>query len=151
MSGDKEFQRLAGKITYGSSRKMGSERDKNMAFEADVRRVAEAVWGLVPGACQPMHYADDPTVRELDGLARTRDVTHLLMVTTSTRLDKVKDDCKKLNAAENLEKLRATAISKWIITEKQLDAQHIEHARKTMFARSRLPISSADFLIPQNT
>lgn len=109
---------------------MGAERDKNMAFEAEVRRIAEAVWGLLPGECQPMHYADDPVVRELDGMARMRDVTHLLMVTTSTRLDKVKDDCKKLNAAENIEKGRASAISKWIVTEKQLDAQHVDHARR---------------------
>lgn len=101
-----------------------------MGFEADVRRIAEAVWGLLPGQCQPMHYADNPAVREIDGVARLRDVTHLLMVTTSTRLDKVKEDCKKLAAAESVEKHTSPAVSKWLITEKQLDAQHIEHARQ---------------------
>ena len=69
-------------------------------------------------------------VREIDGIARLRDVTHLMMVTTSTRLEKTKDQVKKLGAAESLERKQAPAVSKWIITEKQLDAEHIEHARK---------------------
>lgn len=85
---------------------------------------------MEPGQCQPTHYPDDPVVRELDGIARLRDVTHLLMVTTSTRLDKVQGDVKKLQSAETIERTRAVAVSKWLITEKQLDAQHIEYARK---------------------
>ena len=101
-----------------------------MNFEAEARRVAEAVWRLVPGTCQPMHYPNDPVVREIDGIARLRDITHLLMVTTSTRLDKVKDDVKKLASAETIERTRAVAVSKWIITQTQLDAQHVEYARK---------------------
>lgn len=109
---------------------MPSDYKANMSFEADVRRVAEAVWNLTPGQCQPMHYPNDPVVREIDGIARLRDVTHLLMVTTSTRLDKVKEDCKKLQSAESIERTRAPAVSKWLITQVQLDAQHIEHARK---------------------
>lgn len=102
-----------------------------MNFEAEVRRIAEAVWDLPPGHCQPMHHPDDPVVREIDGIARLRDVTHLLMVTTSTRLDKVKEDVKKLQSAEVIERTRAPAVSKWLITQTQLDAQHVEHARKS--------------------
>ncbi|SFW27841.1 NACHT domain-containing protein [Luteibacter sp. UNCMF366Tsu5.1] len=109
---------------------MSPDREANMSFEAEVRRIAEALWNLEPGACQPMHYTDDPVVREIDGIARLRDVTHLIMVTTSTRLDKVKADCKKLQSAESIERGRAAAVSKWLITEVQLDAQHVEHARK---------------------
>lgn len=109
---------------------MSSDRKANMSFEAEVRRVAEAVWNLLPGQCQPMHYPNDPVVREIDGMARLRDVTHLLMVTTSTKLDKVREDCKKLQSAESIERTRAPAVSKWFISEVQLDAQHIEHARK---------------------
>jgi hypothetical protein len=104
---------------------------ENMSFEAEVRRIAEAVWDLQAGNCQPMHYSDDPTVRELDGLARLRDVTHLIMATTSTRLEKVKGDVKKLMAAETIERTSAPAVSKWLITQTQLDAQHIELARKS--------------------
>ena len=104
---------------------------KNMTFEAEVRRVAEAVWNLMPGECQPTHYPDDPVVREIDGIARLRDVTHLIMATTSTRLDKVKDDVKKLLSAETIERTRAPAVSKWLITQNQLDAQHVELARKS--------------------
>lgn len=109
---------------------MSSNYKANMAFEANVRRIAEALWNLAPGDCQPAHYPNDPVVRELDGIARLRDVTHLVMVTTSTRLDKVKEDCKKLQSAENIERTRTPAVSKWLITEKQLDAQHIEVARR---------------------
>jgi hypothetical protein len=108
---------------------MGSYRH-NMGFEAEVRRIAEAVWSLAPGECQPEHYPSDPVVRELDGIARLRDVTHLVMATTSTRLDKAKEDVKKLNAAEILERPKVPTVCKWLITEHQLDAQHIEHARK---------------------
>lgn len=103
----------------------------NMNFEAEVRRVAEAVWNLEPGACQPSHYPGDPVVREIDGIARLRDVTHLIMATTSTKLDKARDDVKKLLAAESIERTRTPAVSKWLITEHQLDAQHVDLARKS--------------------
>ena len=102
-----------------------------MSFEADVRRVAEAVWNLNPGTCQPMHYENDPVIKELDGIARLRDITHLLMVTTSTKLYKAESDVKKLNAAETIERKKVPAVSKWLVTESQLDAQHIEHAKKS--------------------
>jgi len=108
----------------------GNEYKYNMKFEAQVRKVAEAVWNLEAGECQPAHYPDDPVVREIDGIARLRDVTNLIMVTTSTKLEKIKSDVKKLNAAEILERKKVTAISKWLITEKQLDAQHIDLAKK---------------------
>lgn len=109
---------------------MSLDHKANMSFEAEVRRIAEAVWHLDSGLCQPMHYSNDPVVREIDGVARLRDVTHLLMVTTSTRLDKVKGDCKKLQSAESIERRTAPTVCKWLITESQLDAQHIEYARK---------------------
>ena len=110
---------------------MASNYKQNMAFEAEVRYIAEAVWNMSCGSCQPSHYPGDPVVREIDGIARLRDVTHLIMVTTSTKLNKVRSDVKKLNAAEVLERKRALAVSKWLITQKQLDAQHIEYARKS--------------------
>ena len=110
---------------------MTTDHKANMTFEAQVRQTAEAVWNMEPGSCQPMHYPNDPVVREIDGIARLRDVTHLLMVTTSTRLDKVRDDTRKLQSAETIERNNnAPAISKWLITLKQLDAEHIEYARK---------------------
>lgn len=109
---------------------MASNYKANMTFEDNVRQIAEAVWNMEPGSCQPMHYPNDPVVREIDGIARLRDVTHLLMVTTSTRLDKVKGDCRKLKSAEAIERNTAPAISKWLITQKQLDAEHVEYARK---------------------
>lgn len=109
---------------------MASTYRENMRFEEEVRWIAEAVWQLEPGDCQPNHYPSDPVVRELDGIARLRDVTHLIMVTTSTRLEKVKSDVKKLNAAEVIERKSAPAVCKWLITQRQLDSQHIFHAKR---------------------
>lgn len=99
------------------------------AFEQLVRRVAEAVWRLEPGACQPEWYRNDPILHELDGIARLPDVTHLLMVTAETKLQKVKDDVQKLDAAERRERKHAAVIKKWLISEKQLNAEHVSHAR----------------------
>src|SRR5689334_6130969 len=109
---------------------MAQSRTANIAFEDDVRRVAEAVWGIEPGECQPEWYRNDPILHELDGIVRLRDITHVIMATTSTRLDKVRDDVQKLNAAAVKERRRDVAVEKWLITERQLEAEHIEHARK---------------------
>jgi len=110
---------------------MSPEREETMAFEAEVRRVAEVVWGLLPGDCQPQHYEGANVIlHELDGMARLRDITHLVMATVSRRLDKVNQDVLKLNAAEKLEQRRSKPISKWLITKHQLDAQHVAFARK---------------------
>ncbi|GAA5533703.1 hypothetical protein [Deinococcus aluminii] len=106
-----------------------NEYKENMEFEAEVRRVAEAAWGLEPGECQPQHYEGNRSIRELDGVARTRDVTHLIMATVSRKLEKAKSDVKKLNAAEAVERSRSSFIKKWLVTREQLDAEHIAFAR----------------------
>jgi hypothetical protein len=98
-------------------------------FEDLVRRVAEAVWRLEPGGCQPEWYRGDPVLHELDGIARLPEVTHLLMATAETKLAKVRDDVQKLDAAERRERKNSAVIKKWLITEKQLNAEHISHAR----------------------
>ncbi len=110
---------------------MASEQEERRQFENEVRRVAEAVWGLSPGDCQPQHYTQDAIVRELDGLVRLRDVTHLVMVTVSRKLEKCKGDVRKLNAAERIEKRSGTATRKWFITKFQLEAEHIQHCRES--------------------
>jgi hypothetical protein len=104
---------------------------ENMEFEAEVRRVAEALFGAQPGTCQPEHYVQAGPLRELDGLLRLRDISHLFMVTTSTKLQKIKDDVKKLDCAAKLEAQTAPAIAKWVITERQLDAEHVGWAKKS--------------------
>ena len=100
-------------------------------FEAEVRRTAEAIWGLDPGECQPQWYEGSAELHELDGLARLPEITHLLMVTTSRKLDKVKADVKKLKIAEAKEHHRRDVpVQKWFITENQLEAEHVNYARK---------------------
>lgn len=99
-------------------------------FEDEVRRVAEAKWQLAPGDCQAKHYVDHGKLHELDGIVQLEDVTHLIMATVSTRLDKVKEDVEKLGEAEKFESRKGNPVGKWLITEKQLEAQHIDHARR---------------------
>jgi hypothetical protein len=102
----------------------------NLQFEDSVRRAAEAIWRLDPGQVQPAWYRNDPILRELDGIARLPEVTHLLMVTTSTRLRKVEEDVEKLLRAERAERQRGANCKMWLITELQLNAEHIDHARR---------------------
>ncbi len=108
---------------------MGTYKE-NMTFESQVRRAAEAAWNVPPGDCQPKRYLKEPKVGELDGIVHLRDLTHLLMATTSTRLDKVKEDVRKLKAAEHVERKAdpSRPIVSWLITEKQLDALHVKYA-----------------------
>jgi len=109
---------------------MSKPLTETMAFEDDVRRVAEAIWRLDAGEIQPAWYRQDPVLRELDGIARLPDATHLLMATTSTRLRKVQEDVAKLNRADNKEKKRGVPTKQWLITEQQLSAEHIDYARR---------------------
>ena len=104
----------------------------NRQFEAEVRRTAEAIWDLPPGTCQAQWYENSPPLSELDGIAVLPSITHLLMVTTSTKLDKVKTDVAKLGTAASKEKRRrpGVLVQKWLITERQLEAQHLNFAHK---------------------
>jgi hypothetical protein len=104
---------------------------ENFNFEEDVRRTAEAIWSLEPGECQPEHYKNDSILRELDGIVRLRDITHVIMATTSRKLDKAKEDLRKLNVAAKQEEKRGVPVSKWFITKDTLDAEHMNHARQT--------------------
>jgi hypothetical protein len=106
------------------------EFEAQRAFEAEVRSVAEAIWGVNPGECQPAHYTNDPILHELDGLVRLPDVTHVVMATVSRKLDKTKDDVKKLQAAERIERQNgAPSVGKWFITRDQLEAEHVKHCQ----------------------
>lgn len=104
------------------------ENQENMAFETEVRRVAEAVWGLEPGACKPEFYSSNRVITELDGIAKLPREMHLIMVTTSRKLDKCKSDVKKLLAAANHEKRHGLFINLWLITKDALNAEHIRYA-----------------------
>lgn len=109
----------------------GSYRE-NMGFEVQVRRTAEAVFSVPPGSCEPKRYIGDKDVGEVDGIVVLRDLVHLLMVTTSSRLDKVKEDVRKLRAAEKIERQlhRDKQVSLWLITERPLDPLHIKHCNE---------------------
>jgi hypothetical protein len=106
------------------------EYEENREFEAEVRRVAEAIWGLSPGECQPQHYAVSGPLTELDGLVRLRDMTHVIMATVSRKLEKTKEDVRKLGLAATAEAKRGVPVAKWFVTRHQLEAQHVQHARE---------------------
>ena len=114
----------------------------NRQFEDDVRRTAEAVWNLDPGDCQAKWY-NSPPLYELDGIARLPEITHLLMITTSGRLDKVRGDVKKLGVAENKERKsrRGIPVQKWLITQRQLEAEQTSVAEKANVS----PLTHAQF------
>ena len=67
------------------------ERKKNEDFENEVRRVARALW---PSASSSGAVKVDGCER--DGIFETEECIHLLEATTSRKLDKAKEDIKKL-------------------------------------------------------
>lgn len=129
---------------------MSSDLRENMDFEAEVRRVAEAVWGLGPGDCNPKYYEMEKGISEIDGFAETRETINLIMVTVSARLDKIKSDVRKLGVAERLEKNPLKPLKKWMITKSQLDAQHIKHCHENGVTVKTLSQFSALFFDNHN-
>jgi hypothetical protein len=123
---------------------MAGSYDENMGFEAYVRRIAEAVFSVAPGSCEPKRYLGEKDVGEVDGVVVLRDIIHVLMVTTSSRLDKVKEDVRKLRAAERIERQthRDKQVSLWLITERPLDPLHIKHCNENAVKA----ITAADFV-----
>jgi hypothetical protein len=99
-----------------------------LAFEDEVRRVAEGVWGLEPGTCQPKSYTV-ANLYEVDAVVPLRDITHVVMATLETKLGKIKTDVDKLVLAEREEAKRGVPVKKWLVTDKQLNAEHITYAR----------------------
>jgi hypothetical protein len=102
-----------------------------MSFEDEVRRTAEAVWGLEVGTCQPEHYNDNFKIKELDGIVNIFGVVHVIMATVSRKLNKIIDDVKKLKEAERIELLspNVVAVVKWMVTKDQLNAEHVKHCK----------------------
>jgi hypothetical protein len=100
-------------------------------FEDEVRRVADALFDLPAGACKPENYTKGRTTVEVDGVARSRGIVHLIMATTSTKLDKVHEDVERLEIADAKERQRGCATGKWLVVEKPPEAPHVTEARKS--------------------
>lgn len=98
-------------------------------FEDDVRRVADALFEVPPGECKAQIYTKASRQIEIDGVARSRHVVHLVMATTSTRLAKVKEDCDRLEVAGEIEEGHGLTVSKWMIVESEPEGPHVGHAR----------------------
>ena len=111
------------------SNRTPEEHEADFRFEEDVRRTAEAVFNLQPGQCKPEWYSKNPVVQELDGLARCREVTHLIMATRGRSLAKVEKDVTKLLAAEKVERAGGQPTKKWLITAFVMGAEHVKYAR----------------------
>lgn len=107
-----------------------NSREDNARFENEVRRTAEAVWGLQQYSCRAKPYPSSSGLDELDGYVETRDATHLLMVTVSTNLKKVQEDVAKLQAAKRFERQRnpMRQYLLWLITKDKLQANHLQYA-----------------------
>lgn len=105
-------------------------RQGNFQFELEVRRAAEAVWGLPKFSCQSKSYPAGSGLDELDGYVEEPRGIHLIMITVSTKLDKIQSDVKKLQAAKKFERQRnpMRQYSLWIITKEKLPAAQLRHA-----------------------
>lgn len=100
-------------------------------FEDEVRKVADSLFRLEPGECKSQVFNVDNSKKiEIDGVASTKDLIHLIMVTTSTRLDKVASDVKKLNTVENKIRKNDILVKKWIILQKEPEGPHSAHAKE---------------------
>lgn len=108
---------------------MGRYQD-NRSFEDDVRRVAEALFELPPGDCKSEMYTKGKRQIEIDGVARCRNIVQLIMATTSTKLDKVKEDVEKLNIAGSIEVRKGNTTKCWIIVNKIPEAPHVTYSKE---------------------
>lgn len=104
--------------------------DENRLFEDDVRRTADMLFQMEPGECKPELYAKGGRTVEIDGVAKTRHITHLIMATTSTKLYKIKGDIESLEFASSIESSKGNSSKKWMIVEKPPEAPHVEYARQ---------------------
>ena len=100
-------------------------------FEEHVRRVADALFELSPGQCKPKMYKHRRRTAEIDGVAVTRDVTHLIMATTERSLKKVESDCEKLTFAASSEEHNGTTVKRWMIVRNPPQAPHSDRAKKS--------------------
>jgi hypothetical protein len=69
-----------------------SSREENEAFEDEVRRIARELW---PSA--ELAGAANELGRERDGIFETEDCVHLIEATVPRKVEKVRDDAKKLS------------------------------------------------------
>ncbi|MCZ7608470.1 MAG: hypothetical protein M5U25_20995 [Planctomycetota bacterium] len=107
-----------------------SKYQNDRQFEDDVRRTADAVFEIPAGGCKSRLFKKGKSHIEIDGVAESRYVTHLLMATTSTKFQKVKEDVEKLVFAASKERQRGVAVKSWMIVEKTPEAPHTTHARE---------------------
>lgn len=108
---------------------MASRYLSDRAFEDEVRRVADALFDLSPGDTKPEIFSKGSRRVEIDGVARSRHVVHLLMATTSTKLEKVKEDVEKLGIAGESEEHSGNASKKWMVLEKAPEGPHVTYAK----------------------
>jgi hypothetical protein len=106
-------------------------RDSDELFEDEVRRVARALW---PAA----RYSGATKIedRERDGVFETEECIHLVEATTSRKLEKAKQDIKKLvTLATKLQRTTTSkAIRAWFVTrdEPTADQRHVAEKHRTV-------------------
>lgn len=103
-----------------------------MGFEAQARRLCDAYWNLPPGTCKPETFVDEnQKTKEIDAVVRSRDVTHLVLITTSTKKEKISADIKRLIFARKVEQKSnpLAPITMWLITERQIDGSLVTMCR----------------------
>ncbi|MBW7566560.1 hypothetical protein KIF53_20015 [Chromobacterium subtsugae] len=105
----------------------------NMAFEDQIRSLADAYWKLSPGTCKPEIFTlENGKSVEIDAVVRTRDLTVLICATTSSKKDKISEDVNRLCKVKSIEQRRDSQkdILMKVITRDKIDALQITHCRK---------------------
>ena len=96
-------------------------------FEEEVRALARARWNLAPGAGG----AQNVNGQEIDCVAETEEVTHLVMCTVSRKLDKLRADVDKLVKAGRHLSQRGHTTKLWAVTLDEPTADQKEYAKRS--------------------
>ncbi|WP_437547520.1 hypothetical protein WME97_46300 [Sorangium sp. So ce367] len=105
---------------------MANRHEIGSQFEAEVRLVARAIWDSHPGDGAPEMFAG----RERDCIFHSEDLTHYIECTTSTKLEKLKEDLSKLIDYRKQKASHGKLVKLWMITQKEPTADQRTYARQ---------------------
>lgn len=94
-------------------------------FEAEVRRVARALWAADPG----QGASEIIENKERDCIFEQEDLVHYLEVTTERTLSKVRDDSDKMVSYREKEARKGRFVKLWIVTKYEPTADQKTHCK----------------------
>ena len=95
------------------------------SFETEVRRVARALWNLLPGEAAAERINND----EIDCICRTEDLIHLIECTTDSRMEKFRSQVTKLRNAKSYLEGSNSTVKLWIVAKEEPTPDQRSYAR----------------------